>query len=130
MAENVYKLDWMLLKEYVPAVERALEHHGTNRLLREGRKTAKLLNDFKFGSVTLEQAQEILALVILDCDKYLAKPGAGRIAETSLMVGARSDLAMAVQTIRECERDYPAEDNKFVETRVFSRILDKRSGRG
>lgn len=127
MQTRTYDLKIMLLNDYVPTVRQALERQSKRgRLFGRDRKTAKLAEQFSRGEVTLEQAQEILALVIMECQQALEKPKASAIGHTSLLVGARNELAMAVKALTDCEKAHPDMDANGISCLALSQIMEMR----
>ena len=128
MEEKIYDFPYLLLKECVPVIEQAIERQSKRGRLIPDRKTVRILHDFQRGKITLAQAEQILALVWAESEQALAHPKAGNIGSTSLLVGARTELATAVQLLSECEKENPDQDADAVLCIALSKRIDQRKG--
>ena len=121
MAQNTYDLKLMLIeKEYVAAIRAALESKVKIGLFKKDKEVVELLKAYN-AEATLDQAQHILAHVILLGNETAAKPGAGSIGALAVLRGATRKLAEVVQGITEEEKACPNGDGKEITCRVLSR---------
>lgn len=122
MAQNLYDLKLMLVeKEYVAGVRAALESKVKIGLFKKDKEVVELLNAYNAGKATLDQAQRILARVVLLGNEMAAKPSAGSVGSFAILRGATRKLAEVVQGITEEEKARPDGDSDEITCRVLAR---------
>ena len=123
MSERVYNLSYFLLEpQYTAAVRAALESKVKAGLFKKDKEVLALLHAFQQGKCTLDQAERILANVILVSRETSARITPANVGSLAVLNGAMRRLASTVQKLQQEEKDHPDAPEEEISVRVMTAL--------
>lgn len=121
MTERVYNLQYFLReKEYVAAVRAALESKVKFGLFKKDKEVIALLHSFNEGKTTRDQAEHILAHVVVCAQKELQHVTPQTLGAASVLRGAMLRLGETVQLLQKAEKRWPDAPQEEISIKVMT----------